>query len=101
MMEMIDLVNSVIIFLYQITLLRWLTFLLGSQTVILIVLLFWIYFFLLALVFALQWLSLIKHFFLEGFKVFCIVLMKDKSSQKKWKSMMVRTCFFNVLFQLL
>ena len=40
------------------TLLRWLTFLLGSQTVILIVLVFWIYFFLLALVFALQWLSL-------------------------------------------
>ena len=40
------------------TLLRWLTFLLGSQTVIFIVLLFWIYFFLLMLVFALQWLSL-------------------------------------------
>ena len=35
------------------TLLRWLTFLLGSQTVILIVLLFWISF--LTLVFALQW----------------------------------------------
>ena len=40
------------------TLLRWLTFLLGSQTVILIVLLFWFYFFLLTLVFLLQWLSL-------------------------------------------
>ena len=40
------------------TLLRWLTFLLESQTVILIVLLFWIYFFLLTLVFVLQWLSL-------------------------------------------
>ena len=40
------------------TLLRWLTFLLGSQTVILIVLLFWIYFFLLTLIFVLQWLSL-------------------------------------------
>ena len=40
------------------TLLRWLTFLLGSQTVILIVLLFWIYFFLLTLVFVLQWFSL-------------------------------------------
>ena len=40
------------------TLLRWLTFLLGSQTVILTVLLFWIYFFLLMLVFVLQWLSL-------------------------------------------
>ena len=34
------------------------TFLLGFQTVILIVLLFWIYFFLLMLVFVLQWLSL-------------------------------------------
>ena len=56
--ELIDLVNSVIIFVSQMTLLRWLTFLLGSQTVILIVQLFWIYFFLLMLVFVLQWLSL-------------------------------------------
>ena len=31
-MELIDLVNSVIIFLTQVTLPRWLTFLLGSQT---------------------------------------------------------------------
>ena len=53
--ELIDLVNSVITFLSQMTLLRWLTFLLGSQTVILIVLLFWISFFLLTLVFVLQW----------------------------------------------
>ena len=45
LVELIDLVNSVIIFLSQTTLLRWLTFLLGSQTVILTVLLFWIYFF--------------------------------------------------------
>ena len=58
LVELIDLVNSVIIFLSQMTLLRWLTFLLGSQTVILIVQLFWIYFFLLMLVFVLQWLSL-------------------------------------------
>ena len=43
--ELIDLVNSVINFLSQMTLLTWLIFLLGSQTVILIVLLFWIYFF--------------------------------------------------------
>ena len=34
-MELIDLVNSVIIFLSQMTLLKWLAFLLGSQTVIL------------------------------------------------------------------
>ena len=40
------------------TLPSWLTFLLGSQTVVLIVLLFWIYLFLLTLVFVLQWLSL-------------------------------------------
>ena len=46
LMELINLVNSVIIFLSQMNLLRWLTFLLGSQTVILIVLLFWISFFL-------------------------------------------------------
>ena len=58
LVELIDLMNSVIIFLSQMTLLRWLTFLLGSQTVILIVLLFWIYFFFLMLVFVLQWLSL-------------------------------------------
>ena len=53
LVELINLVNSVIIFLSQVTLLRSLTFLLGSQTVILIVLLFWISF--LTLVFALQW----------------------------------------------
>ena len=53
-----DLVNPVTIFQSQMTLLRWLTFLLQSQTVILIVLLFWIYFFLLTLVFVLQWFSL-------------------------------------------
>ena len=58
LVELIDLVNSVIIFLSRMTLLRWLTFLLGSQMVILIVLLFWIYLFLLMLVFLLQWLSL-------------------------------------------
>ena len=37
------------------TLLRWLTFLLGSLAVVLTVLLFWIYLFLLALVFILHW----------------------------------------------
>ena len=45
-------------YLSQITLLRWLTFLLRSQTLSLTVLFFWIYLFLLMLVFALQWLSL-------------------------------------------
>ena len=42
----------------QTILLRWLTFLLASQTVVVTVLLFWIYLFLVMLVFALQWLSL-------------------------------------------
>ena len=51
LMELIDLVNSVIIFLSQMTSLRWFNFLLGSQAVILTVLLVWIYFFLLRLVF--------------------------------------------------
>ena len=58
LLELINLVNSVIIFLPHLTLLRWLTFLLGSQTVILIVQLLWTYFFLLTLVIVLQWLSL-------------------------------------------
>ena len=48
-MELIDQVDSVIIFLCQMTLLRWLTFLLASRIVILTVLLFWICFFLLML----------------------------------------------------
>ena len=58
LVELIDLVNSVIISLSQMTLLRWLPFLLGHQTVILTFRLFWIYLFLLTLVFVLKWLSL-------------------------------------------
>ena len=42
----------------QTNLLRWLSFLLRSQTVSLTVLLFWISFFLLTLVFSLQWFSI-------------------------------------------
>ena len=63
--ELMDLVNSVMIFLSKATLLRWLTSLLGSQAVILTVLLFWISFFLLTPVFLLKcclifhWLSII------------------------------------------
>ena len=53
-----QMVNLIIIFLSQMILLRLLNFLLGSLTVTLTVLLFWIYFFLLMLVFVLQWLSL-------------------------------------------
>ena len=58
LVELRDLVNSVIIFLSQTTLLRWLTFLLGFQTVIFTVMLFWIYFFLQTPAFDLQLLSL-------------------------------------------
>ena len=57
LMELIDLVNSVIIFLSQMTWLRWLSFLLRSQTVILIDCSFGFLSFL-KLVFVLQWLSL-------------------------------------------
>ena len=57
LLELINLVNYVI-FLFQKTLTRWLTFLLEYQTVIFIVLLFWINSKLLTLVFVLQWLSL-------------------------------------------
>ena len=54
LVELIDLVNSVIIFLSQMILLRWLPFLLRFQTVIPIVLLFWISLFLLMLAFVIQ-----------------------------------------------
>ena len=54
LVEVIDLVNSVIIFVSQMTLLRLLTFLFESQTVIFTVLLFWIYFFFQMLLFVLQ-----------------------------------------------
>ena len=54
----IGLVNSAIISLSQMILLIWSNFLFGSLTVILTVLIFWIYFFLLPQVFVLQWLSL-------------------------------------------
>ena len=55
LVELIKLVNSVII--SQMTLLRWLIFLLRFQTVILIVQLFSIYLFLMTLVLVLRWLS--------------------------------------------
>ena len=58
LVELINLVNSIIIFLSQMTLLRWLTFLLRSQIVIPTVLLFLDFLFLLTLVFVLPWLSL-------------------------------------------
>ena len=55
---LIDLENSDIIFLFQTTLLKWLTFLLESLNVTLTVLLCWIYVFLLTLVFVPRRLSL-------------------------------------------
>ena len=57
LVELIDLVSSAIIFPSQTTLLRWLTFILAYQAGVLKVLLFSISFFLLMLVFILQWLS--------------------------------------------
>ena len=57
LVELIDLVNSYN-FSSQMTLLRWLTFVLGSLTVTITVLLFWIYLVLLMLAFVLQRLSL-------------------------------------------
>ena len=51
LVELIGLVNSAMIFLSQVILLRWLTYLLGSQTLILTVLLFWKCLFFLTLVF--------------------------------------------------
>ena len=56
LVELIELLNFVIILKSQ-NLLRGLIFLVGSQTVILIFLVFWIYLFLLTLLFVLQWLS--------------------------------------------
>ena len=58
LVELIDLVNSVIIFLSQMTLLRWLTFQPRSLIVTFTIMLFWIYVFLMTLAFFLQWLSL-------------------------------------------
>ena len=58
LVKLIDLVKFFIIFLPQMTLLRWLTFLLRSLCVTFTDLLFWIYFYLLLLIFVLQWLSL-------------------------------------------
>ena len=51
LVELIDMVNSVIIVISQMILLRWLTYLLRSQILILTVLLFWRYLFLLTLIF--------------------------------------------------
>ena len=77
LVELIDLVNSVIIFLSQMTLPRWLTFLLGSLTVILTVLLFWIYLFLLTLVFVIQWLSLHWEILIMLFSQFPLNSIRD------------------------
>ena len=70
------LVNSVIIFLSQMTSLSWLTFLRKSQSVALTVLLIWIYFFHLTLVFILQWLSI--HWEI------LIMLLFQFSMHRKW-----------------
>ena len=61
LVKLINLVNSVIIFLPQMILLRLLTFLLGFKNVILIVLLIWISFFLLTLALVLPPLENSEH----------------------------------------
>ena len=58
LVKLTNLVNAAIILLSKTTLLRWLTFLLGSWTVTLDNLALLDFFFLLTLVFALMWLSL-------------------------------------------
>ena len=62
LVKLIDPVDSVIMFLSQRTLLRWLTFLLASLTVTLTVLPFQIYFSLMALLFVIQWTFLLREF---------------------------------------
>ena len=62
------------------TLLRWLTFLLGSLAVTLAVLLFWIYFFLLTLLFVLQGLYLQWEILILLLSQFC----DDFPSNAKW-----------------
>ena len=81
LVELIDLVNSVIIFLKrsQTILLRWLIFLLRSQGVILMVLLFWIYFLLLKLVLVLQWLCL-------HWKILIMLLSRFPLNSFPWNS---------------
>ena len=79
LVELINLVNSATIFVSQMTLLRWLTFLLRSVVVTLSVFLFWICFFPLTLVFVLQWLS----FNWEILIVFVSVSI-DFLSNSKW-----------------
>ena len=71
LVELIDLVKSVIIFLYQMTLLRWLTFQFRHLTVTLTVLLFWIYF------------LLTLGFVLEAYHIVVSVSM-DFSINSKW-----------------
>ena len=78
LLELIDLVNSVLIFQSETTLLIWLTCLLGPLTVTLTVLLFWIYS-LLMLVFVLQLLSL--HW---QILIMLLSVSIDSLSNSKW-----------------
>ena len=80
LVELIDLLNFVIIFVSQMTLLRWLTFLLRSQTVILTVFLCRISFFLLTLVFVVQWLLLHWEIQIQGY--IQAILMSSRPHKK-------------------
>ena len=66
LMELIELMNFVIIFLSQMTSLKGLTFLLGPLTVTVTAWIFWTHFFLLTLAFVLQWFPL--HWEIHSYK---------------------------------
>ena len=87
LVELINLVNSDIIFLSQMTLLRWLTFLLGSQTVILRVLHLWISFFLLMLIVVLQWLVLEWKILIMLLSQFPLTFHQIHYSRADWDSL--------------
>ena len=71
-------------FLSQMTLNRWLTFLLRSLTVTLAVMLFWIYFSLLMLVFVLQWLSLHWEILIMLLSQFPLTLQQAESRMPRF-----------------
>ena len=84
LVELINLVNFVLIFLSQMALTRRLTFLLRFRTVILIVLLFWIYLFLLTLVFVLQLLSLHREILIMLLSQFPLTFPQVKNEMSRF-----------------
>ena len=94
MAELIDLVNSVTIFLSQMTLNRWLTFLLGYLSVTLRVHLFWIYFFILTLVLVLKRLSLFWEILIILLSRFPLTFLQTlKGITFSWHSVWLFSCW--------